>query len=163
MINSKKSNTEPGRGIESHPARQRAANLRQRLLRASRVINLEIVNGLHLHGFVELSSTHTALLSNLDLDGSNLTDIAQRAGMTKQAMGRLADELIDLNYIMRSRSEADKRAIKLSFTPAGIKLMNQSFIIMQEIETRCVTRLGEDRFNNLLGSLNEIVSEFEKR
>ena len=140
---------------------QRAANLRQRLLRASRVINIEIVNGLHKQGFTELSSTHTALLSNLDLEGSSLTEIAQRAGMTKQAMGRLADELIKLNYIQRSANKIDKRAVKLAFTPAGLKLMNHSFRIMEEIEMRCTDRLGENRFNTLLISLQELVDEFE--
>jgi DNA-binding MarR family transcriptional regulator len=140
---------------------QRAANLRQRLLRTSRIINIEIVKGLHRHGFTELRSTHTALLSNLDLDGNSLTVIAQRAGMTKQAMGRLADELIRLNYIERSPSKTDKRAIQLTFTASGFELMECSFSIMEEIETRCARRLGENRLNALLTSLEEIVDEFD--
>jgi len=136
-------------------------NLRQCLLRASRIINTEIVECLHQSGFTELRSTHTALLSNLDLEGSNLTMVAQRAGMTKQAMGRLADELISLKYITKIRSEYDKREVKLEFTPAGLKLMNQSFAIMEELENRCENRLGNNRFKNLLTSLQDIVDEFE--
>lgn len=140
---------------------QRAANLRQRLLRTSRIINTEIVKGLHLHGFTELRSTHTALLSNLDLDGNSLTLIAQRAGMTKQAMGRLTDELIRLNYIRRAPGKTDKREIILTFTASGLELMDRSFSIMAKIETRCAKRLGENRLNTLLTSLQEIVDEFE--
>jgi len=146
------------RSVSSH---NRATNLRQCLLRASRIINTEIVERLHLSGFTELRSTHTALLSNLDLEGSNLTMVAQRAGMTKQAMGRLADELISLKYITKTRSEYDKREVKLEFTPPGLKLMNQSFNIMEELENRCANRLGKDRFKNLLISLQDIVDEFE--
>ncbi|MFV1983874.1 MAG: MarR family winged helix-turn-helix transcriptional regulator [Thiohalomonadales bacterium] len=161
MINNK--NSAPGSTSESefHDVVKRVANLRQRLLRASRIINIEIVNGLHKHGFTELTSSHTALLSNLDLKGSRLTDIAQRAGMTKQAMGRLADELINLNYIKRSRSQADRRAVKLTFTSTGRKLMNLSFTVMKDIEIRCAQQLGEKRFNTLLSSLHDIVDEFE--
>lgn len=146
---------------QSDTSQQRAANLRQRLLRASRVVNTTIVEGLHQRGFTELSSTHTALLSNLDLEGSSLTIVAQRAGMTKQAMGRLADELIGLNYIKSTRDDVDKRAIKLVFTKSGLKLMKQSFAIMDELEKRCAHRLGEQRFNTLLTSLQDIVDEFE--
>lgn len=161
MINNK--NRAPGSTPtpEFHDALQRTANLRQRLLRASRIINIEIVNGLHQHGFTELTSTHTALLSNLDLKGSRLTDVAQRAGMTKQAMGRLADELINLNYIKRSRCEADRRAVKLTFTSTGRKLMNLSFTIMKNIEIRCANHIGDKRFNSLLTFLHDIVEEFD--
>lgn len=139
----------------------RIANLRQRLLRASRFVNTEIVDGLHQHGFTELSSTHTALLSNLDLEGCSLTIVAQRAGMSKQAMGRLADELIRLKYVTSTRSKDDRRAVKLEFTPAGHKLMNHSFAIMEELENRCVRLLGDRNFKNLLTSLQDIADEFE--
>jgi len=139
----------------------RVANLRQRLLRTSRAVNTAIVEGLHQRGFTELSSTHTALLSNLDLEGSSLTIIAQRAGMTKQAMGRLADELTSLKYIKRTPDKDDKRAVKIEFTPAGLKLMNHSFNIMEELENRYAAHLGENRFQNLLKSLQDIVDEFE--
>lgn len=140
---------------------QRATNLRQRILKASRTINTAIVEGLHQRGYKELRSTHTALLSNLDIEGSNLTNIAQRAGMTKQAMGRLADELIKFNYIVRIKDDTDKRALKLMFTPEGLNLMKQSFIVISKIEQRCSTRIGEEQFNMLLNSLEKIVDELE--
>ena len=149
------------RDTEQYDNQQRSANLRQKLLRTSRIINLEIVKGLHRHGFTELSSTHTALLSNLDLDGSHLTLVAQRAGMSKQAMGRLADELVRLNYIKRTQSTTDKRAVTLSFTKTGLELMQRSFSVMHEIEIRCAKRIGENHFNTLLTSLQNIVDEFE--
>jgi len=145
----------------SGSSHNRVANLRQRLLRASRFVNTAIVDGLHQHGFTKLSSTHTALLSNLDLEGSSLTIVAQRAGMTKQAMGRLADELISLKYVTSTRSEDDRRAVKLEFTPAGLKLMNHSFTIMEELENHCARRLGDKNFKNLLISLQDIVDDFE--
>jgi DNA-binding MarR family transcriptional regulator len=81
----------------------RKNNLRQLLLRATRVLNAQIVSALNERGY-DLRSTHTSLLSNLDHQGSTLSVIATRAGMSKQAMGRLADELEQLGYI---KSEAD--------------------------------------------------------
>lgn len=145
--------------VAEQSSKPRSANLRQRLLKASRVVNNAIVTALHQRGFTELRSTHTALLSNLNLEGSNLTTIAQRAGMTKQAMGRLADELIKQHYIVRQRDKHDRRALKLVFTSEGLDLMNQSFIVMSELEQRCATRIGHQRYNNLLASLKDIVDE----
>jgi len=139
----------------------RAANLRQCLLRASRYVNVIIVENLHQRGFTELRSTHTALLSNLDLEGSSLTVVSQRAGITKQAMGRLADELVKLKYVTRTLNKNDKRSVIIEFTPAGLELMSYSFRIMEELENRCARRLGGNRFKKLLTSLQEIINELE--
>lgn len=140
----------------------RSANLRQRLLRASRVVNTLIVQGLQQRGFEELRSTHTALLSNLDLEGASLTSIANRAGMTKQAMGRLADELIRFGYIQRGQDPTDRRAIILTFTDTGLDLMQQSFDVMAEIEKRCAKRVGKNNFQTLLKALSDMSDELEE-
>jgi len=86
--------------------RERRRNMRQLLLRASRIVNRHVVEGLHARGYTDLRSTHTTLLSNIDLAGSTVTAAAERAGITKQAMGRLATELEDAGYI---RIEAESK------------------------------------------------------
>ncbi len=139
----------------------RAANLRQCLLRASRNVNAIIVERLHQRGFTKLRSTHTTLLSNLDLEGNSLTLVAQRAGITKQAMGRLADELVKLKYITRTTNENDKRSVLIEFTSDGLELMNYSFKIMEELENRFTRRLGENNFKNFLTSLQQITDELK--
>ena len=40
----------------------------------------------------QVSAAHIHITRHLALDGSRLTDLAQRAGMTKQAMGDLVDQ-----------------------------------------------------------------------
>lgn len=141
--------------------RLRAANLRQRMLRASRAVNAAIVGGLREKGFPALRSTHTALLSNLDMDGSNLTVVAQRAGMTKQAMGRLAEDLIRLGYVASIPDNKDRRAINLIFTESGLELMHQSFAVMDDIERRCIERIGKGPYQILLTGLEEVAEELE--
>jgi DNA-binding MarR family transcriptional regulator len=146
-----------------HPtnSHNRATNLRQCLLRASRGVNGIIVERLHQHGFTNLRSTHTTLLSNLELEGNSLTLVAQRAGITKQAMGRLADELVKLEYITKTISKHDKRSVAIEFTPTGLELMNCSFKIMEELESHCSRRIGKHRLTNLITSLLEISDELE--
>ena len=74
---------------------KRSRNMRQLLLRASRIVNRHVIEGLQARGYSRLRPTHTTLLSNIDLAGSSVTEAAQRAAITKQAMGRLASELED--------------------------------------------------------------------
>lgn len=138
---------------------ERAGNLRQRLLKASRHVNIAIVKALNDRGFDNLRSPHTALLSNLALDGANLTVVARNAGMTKQAMGRLADDLVHLGYITRNPDKADRRAVHLTFTDKGLDLMHNSFDVMDEIEKRCIKRIGFDGYRGFLAALSEIANE----
>lgn len=140
---------------------QRAANLRQRMLRASRAVNTAIVTGLQEQGFHALRPAHTALLSNLALEGANLTEVAQRAGMTKQAMGRLADELVRLGYIERQADPADRRVVRVVFTPTGMALMQESFRIMGSIEERCARRIGQKGLLALHRALVAVAEELE--
>src|ERR1700761_8039380 len=78
----------------------RSRNMRQLLLRTLRVVSRDVLAGLHARGYVNLRSTHTTLLTNIDMAGSTVTVAANRAGITKQAMGRLAAELEEAGYIL---------------------------------------------------------------
>src|SRR5215469_2634475 len=98
---------------------RRRRNMRQLLLRASRIVNRHVVEGLHARGYSDLRSTHTTLLSNIDLAGSSVTEAAERAGITKQAMGRLAAELEEAGYIRIQTDPKDARVRALRLTAQG--------------------------------------------
>src|ERR1700758_4498531 len=122
----------------------RRRNMRQLLLRASRIVNRHVVEGLHQRGYADLRSTHTTLLSNIDLAGSTVTTAADRAGITKQAMGRLATELEVAGYIRVRADPNDARARVLLLTRAGKKLMLDSLEVMAELEQRYAGSIGQD-------------------
>src|SRR5215470_16313372 len=102
---------------------KRRRNMRQLLLRASRIVNRHVVEGLQARGYSLLRSTHTTLLSNIDLAGSSVSEAAERAGITKQAMGRLASELEEAGYIQIGTDPEDARVRLIRLTKEGRKLM----------------------------------------
>jgi DNA-binding MarR family transcriptional regulator len=135
----------------------RRRNMRQLLLRASRIVNRHVVEGLHERGYADLRSTHTTLLSNIDLAGSTVTVAADRAGITKQAMGRLATELEAAGYIRVQGDPKDARARVLQLTKTGKKLMLDSLEVMAELEQRYARSIGRDRLMGILGGLAAFV------
>jgi len=139
----------------------RRRNMRQLLLSASRIVNRHVVEGLHARGYADLRSTHTTLLSNIDLAGSTVTTAADRAGITKQAMGRLATELEGAGYIRVSADPDDARARILQLTRAGKKLMLDSLEVMAELEQRYAGTIGQDRLVAILGGLADFVEKAE--
>jgi DNA-binding MarR family transcriptional regulator len=140
----------------------RRRNMRQLLLRASRIVNRHVVEGLHARGYADLRSTHTTLLSNIDLAGSTVTVAADRAGITKQAMGRLADELEAAGYIRVRSDPNDARARILQLTRTGKQLMLDSLEVMDALEHRYAGSLGRDRLAAVLQGLALFVEEMEQ-
>jgi len=140
----------------------RRRNMRQLLLRASRIVNRHVVDGLHARGYADLRSTHTTLLSNIDLAGSTVTVAADRAGITKQAMGRLAAELEAAGYVRVQGDPNDARARILQLTKTGKQLMLDSLEVMEELEHRYAASLGRDQLAAVLGGLARFVEEIEQ-
>jgi DNA-binding MarR family transcriptional regulator len=140
----------------------RRRNMRQLLLRASRIVNRHVVEGLHGRGYADLRSTHTTLLSNIDLAGSTVTVAADRAGITKQAMGRLATELEAAGYIRVQGDPKDARARILQLTRTGKKLMLDSLEVMAELKSRYARSIGQDRLMGMLGGLAAFVEGTEQ-
>ena len=140
----------------------RRRNMRQLLLRASRVVNRHVVEGLHARGYTDLRSTHTTLLSNIDLAGSTVPVAADRAGITKQAMGRLAAELEAAGYVRVQSDPKDARARILQLTRSGKQLMLDSLEVMTELEQRYAGSLGRPRLAAMLQGLAVFVDAMEQ-
>ena len=136
--------------------------MRQLLLRASRIVNRHVVEGLQARGYAGLRSTHTTLLSNIDLAGSTVTGAAERAGITKQAMGRLASELEEAGYIQVAIDPEDARVRVLKLTDEGNRLMLDSLDVMAELERRYADAIGKNRLAAILGGLSTFISKLDK-
>src|SRR5260370_14773669 len=75
--------------------------------------------GLAAAGFDDLRPAHTAVFQHIEAGGSRLTDLAERAQITKQSMGYLVDDLEQRGYLERRPDPSDRRAAPLSLTDRG--------------------------------------------
>jgi len=78
---------------------------------------------------------HLALYSNIDFDGTKITDLSERAGMSVQGMGQIVIELEGLGYVSRTVDESDRRVRMVHLTDAGWKLMLDSIESLRNIES----------------------------
>jgi DNA-binding MarR family transcriptional regulator len=67
-----------------------------------------------------LSASHIHVTRHLAIGGSRLTDLAQQAGMSKQAMGKLVDQCEAWGLVTREADARDARARRIGFTAAGL-------------------------------------------
>ena len=144
--------------------RQEIEELRQQhigrlFLRAQRAYDTRAVEKLHERGHVRLTLAHTALLANLDMDGTRTTILAQRAGMTKQAMGQLANDLEREGYITRAADPCDGRATLVTFTERGWQFLRDASALKQEIEAEYATILGTSGMESLRAALTLLLKQ----
>ena len=68
----------------------------------------------------QVSAAHIHITRHLSLNGDRLTDLAERAGMTKQAMANLVDQCEAWGLVTREADPHDARARLVRFTPTGL-------------------------------------------
>jgi DNA-binding MarR family transcriptional regulator len=86
----------------------------------------------------QVSAAHVHVTRHLALEGSRLTELAQRAGMSKQAMGDLVDQCEAWGLVTREPDPLDARARRVRFTTTGLAWL-QAFreaVVQAEAEFR---------------------------
>ena len=67
----------------------------------------------------QVGAAHIHITRHLPLSGARLTELAEAAGMSKQAMGKLVDQCEAWALVTRTPDARDARAKWVSFTPLG--------------------------------------------
>jgi len=67
----------------------------------------------------QVTAAHIHITRHLPPEGARLTDLAQAAGMTKQAMGTLVTQCEAWGMVRREGSATDARAKRVVFTEIG--------------------------------------------
>jgi DNA-binding MarR family transcriptional regulator len=68
----------------------------------------------------QVSAAHIHITRHVALEGSRLTDLAEAAGMSKQAMGHLVTQCEAWGIVARRPDHRDARASLVCFTEAGL-------------------------------------------
>ena len=108
-------------------------------------------------GFPEIRPGHGRVFRFVEPDGSRLTDIAERAGLTKQAMGELVSDLEQLGHVERYSCPQDGRAKIITLTDRGRAAVEAAERIFADIESRWAERVGEERMASLRATLAELT------
>jgi DNA-binding MarR family transcriptional regulator len=109
-------------------------------------------------GFADVRPAHYAVFQALMPEGSRLTELAERAGMTKQSMGYLVDHLEKQGYLQRVPDPTDQRAQTIRVTHKAKKLDEAVEAVLEEMHDAWARRLGKAKFRQLRGLLGDLVN-----
>ena len=122
----------------------------------SEAIHRRIIRELNHAGFKELSLPHMAIFRFPGPDGARPGVIAERAGMSKQAMNRLLGSLEDLGYLVRSDAPGEGRARIVHFTRRGHAAFAKAIEVLRDIEREWIAELGPRDFAQLKRLLGRV-------
>jgi DNA-binding MarR family transcriptional regulator len=120
-----------------------------------------VLAGLHAHGHEQLRLTHNAVLMNVALEGSRPSDMARRAGLTRQAIGQLVDDLEQLGYVERVSDPSDGRAQVVMFTAQGKQLLRDGVAVIRETEADYAALLEPGELEVARGILVRLAAGLE--
>lgn len=133
------------------------ASTGQLLFKAARLWNEAAVARVGAMGASGLRVSHTGVFPHIDLEGTRASVIAERMGISKQAVGRLIDDLEQMGVVARQPDPRDGRAQLVVWTEQGRQGLLHGLGVLREMEAELVARVGEARMLALRETLAELV------
>jgi DNA-binding MarR family transcriptional regulator len=101
---------------------------------------------------------HNHVLRHLDLEGTRASVIAERSGLTRQAITQIVDELEAAGVVTREPDPEDGRAKRIVYTRAARRSFGESRARIAAIEARWREELGERRYAAFERALRELTA-----
>ena len=111
----------------------------------------------------KVGAAHVHITRHLSLQGDRVTDLAERAGMSKQAMLELVDQCEAWGLVVRLADPHDRRAKRVHYTDAGrewhaafqraVQQAEAEFVDAVGSDVAMVVRLGLDAYGSEVGDV----------
>jgi DNA-binding MarR family transcriptional regulator len=118
----------------------------------------ELTERMQAAGYGDVRGAHGCVFGNITGDGMRLTELAELAGMTKQAVGEAVSDLEELGYAQRVADPSDGRAKIIRLTERGQAAQHAGFELISEIENEWSQRFGAERVAAMRSLLIELLT-----
>jgi DNA-binding MarR family transcriptional regulator len=136
-------------------------NLSRLLREFARDFERRIWQGLAARGYPDIRPSHSAVFANLGMGAVRVTELAERAQVTQQAMGKMLKELERMGYVARDIDRGDKRAKEIRLTQRGVALAADSLEIVNQVRSYYANKIGTQQLDELEQSLRDAVRKLQ--
>ncbi len=109
-------------------------------------------------GYPDLGITCLRVLQHIVYSGTNLSEIARKSGISRQAVSKAAIELENDGYIVLQKSVEDARVLQANLTSSGKKLFKVLRQVIQQSEEHLARKLGVKKLETLRKLLKEVAT-----
>ncbi len=125
-------------------------------LDAFRAFENALAKGLGEKGFTDITTGNFNILRHLNPDGMHLSALAKDAQISKQAIGKMINDLQNKGYVKLVPDKNDARAKHIHLTPKGGELIDLAISIVYDMEKNYQSLLGKKDYNILRQSTAQI-------
>lgn len=139
--------------------KSKKATTLEALFRAARLANERAVGrarGRQKQG-PKVRAAHTSLFPHIDLYGTRISTLAERVGISKQAVSELVEELDEMGVVERIPDASDGRAKLVVFTKSGRRGILEGLKLLREIEAELAQKIGKRKMLTLRSILHELI------
>jgi DNA-binding MarR family transcriptional regulator len=108
--------------------------------------------------FADIRPTHGCVFRFVKGGGLRLTVLAEMAGMTKQSVGEIVDDLEARGYVKRIPDPDDKRAKIICLTERGERAQATGLALFAKVEKQWAKRYGAERIAQVRELLEEVAA-----
>jgi DNA-binding MarR family transcriptional regulator len=142
--------------------RRKKDSVGQLLFRAARLFNeMALARVRERLGGPKVRASHTSLFPFVDLEGTRLTELAARMGVSKQAAGQLVGELEEMGVLERVPDPADGRAKLVRFSARGRRGLLEGLALLRRLELELSAQMQEGDMDRLHGILVRLLAALE--
>jgi DNA-binding MarR family transcriptional regulator len=111
-------------------------------------------------GFEDFTPAFTTLMPLLDATGVRSTVLAQRTGVTKQAMSQLIRLLEERDYVEQVPDATDTRAKVIRLTKRGVAIRKACVEVREELNRAAMQALGKNGLAKLQADLSKLIASY---
>ncbi|HEU0027212.1 MAG TPA: MarR family winged helix-turn-helix transcriptional regulator [Ktedonobacterales bacterium] len=123
----------------------------------AQTLNRRVARAAHERGFIDFRAAFHPVFQWCRTEGSRLTELAERAGVTKPSMSEIVDVMERLGYVERVPDPRDRRATLIRRTPRGWEINRIARDTIEAAQDEWRRALGEDEFAQLLSALRRLT------
>lgn len=112
-------------------------------------------------GHESIRFDHLAVLSHLDVAGTDHSTLAERAGISMQAIGKQVRALQRLGYVANEVDPRDRRVRRVSFSPRGYHFITDLLTAFQQIEYDYLEMVGRRNYRSLKKQLETFAARLQ--
>jgi DNA-binding MarR family transcriptional regulator len=125
--------------------------------RATRLLIADMLRAGHDRGHTQIRPAHNPVFATLPSEGARTSEMAARAGITKQSMGEAVRDMVDLGLVEMTEDPDDRRAKLVTWTDAGLEVAHDGKRHMYALEQVWKDKFGAEEYETAREVLEGIV------
>jgi DNA-binding MarR family transcriptional regulator len=123
----------------------------------AQTINRRVALAVRAQGFPDFRTAFHPVFQWCRPEGSRLTELAERAGVTKPSMSETIDVLVQLGYMERVPDPRDRRAMLIRRTERGWEVNRIARDTVEAAQHEWRQVMGDEEFSELLAGLRRLT------